>query len=132
MIKQEKKDLSVFERYLLIYAKIAMKNKIFAVDNSSLTKAINQDNYSFSLRNSITKATAHYMHLWEIMEEDSPSQSKVEFLGDKIIKCIAKIEQICNITIEAKLCTHKIITIYITFASRVMHDEDLTDTLKEL
>jgi hypothetical protein len=134
LVKLEKKKGGVLKKYLLEYSKLTLRNVIFTKSNqeSEFSKIIKQESYCHSLKEEITKCVNFHLHFWEMLEEDSPNQRNIEYIGAQILKRVNKAEEVWNILTEMKIITVKIAALYSSYTSLILQDEYQSSTIKEM
>ena len=122
------------EKYLIEYSRQALRNIIFSKANreSGIARAIKQDSYCFTLKEEISMCVNEHMHLWEMLEEMSPNQQNIEYIGCKILSRIKKIYALWGTLTDLKMCTHKISVLYCLYLYHIIRDESQSNAIQEL
>ena len=67
-----------------------------------------------------------------MLEEDSPNQRNIEYIGAQILKRVNKAEEVWNQLNEMKIITIKIAALYSSYTSLILQDEYQSSAIKEM
>jgi hypothetical protein len=85
-----------------------------------------------ALKKSILSCIYSHSQLWELLEENNPILSKIEFINFKIQKQIISIEGEWNDTLKLKDTPLHVYCLYSAFSSLILNDEGKCNIVKEL